>query len=249
MGSSTTTPPRSRLELEILPQPDDITCGPTALHSVYRYYGDPIEIEQVVAEVPMLEDGGTLAVMLGCHALRRGFAATIFTYNLQMFDPTWFDGEVDLAERLTRQRDAKNDAKLRTATDAYLEFLRRGGQIRFEELTGKLLRRHLARGRPILTGLSATYLYGKAREVGATNEPDDIRGEPVGHFVVLSGYDKHGGTVHVADPYPTNPLAGGRYYHIGIDRVIAAILLGVLTYDANLLLVRPPRPLAGSVET
>ncbi|MBX7078055.1 MAG: C39 family peptidase [Nannocystaceae bacterium] len=248
MGSSTTTPPRSRLELEIQPQPDDITCGPTALHSVYRYYGDPIEIEQVVAEVPMLEDGGTLAVMLGCHALRRGFAATIFTYNLQMFDPTWFEGDVDLAERLTLQREAKNDSKLRTATDAYLEFLRRGGQIRFEELTGKLLRRYLARGRPILTGLSATYLYHKAREIGATNEPDDVRGEPVGHFVVLSGYDKHGGTVHVADPYATNP-AGARYYHINIDRVIAAILLGVLTYDANLLLVRPPRPLAGSVET
>jgi hypothetical protein len=250
MGNAPTTPPRSRIELEILPQPDDITCGPTALHAVYRYYGDGVTIDEVVREVPMLEDGGTLAVMLGCHALARGFAATIFSYNLQMFDPTWFEEgeEVDLAQKLRAQADAKHDVKLQTATLAYLEFLRLGGHIRFQELSGGLLRRYLARGRPILTGLSATYLYMKAREIGATNEPDDVRGGPVGHFVVLSGYDKTRGTVTVADPYRTNPLSDGHYYQIAIDRVLAAILLGVLTYDANLLLVRPPKPLAGSVE-
>lgn len=252
MRDAPTTPPRSRIELEILPQPDDITCGPTALHAVYRYYGDDAPIDEVIREVPQLEDGGTLAVMLGCHALARGFAATIFTYNLQMFDPSWFNREdddaFDLAARLRAQADAKHDPKLQTATLAYLEFLRLGGQVRFQELTGGLLRRYLARGRPILTGLSATYLYQKAREIGATNEPDDVRGEPVGHFVVLSGYDKHNGTVTVADPYRTNPISDGHYYHVAIERVIAAILLGVLTYDANLLLVRPPAPLAGSVE-
>jgi hypothetical protein len=251
MGNAPTTPPRSRIELEILSQPDDTTCGPTALHAVYRYYGDDVAIDEVIREVPMLEDGGTLAVMLGCHALARGFAATVFTYNLQMFDPTWFQNDVDnaaLAQRLRAQADAKQDVKLQTATLAYLEFLRLGGQVRFQDLTGGMLRRFLARGRPILTGLSATYLYQKAREIGATNEADDVRGEPVGHFVVLSGYDKHNGTVTVADPYHSNPLSEGHYYQIAIDRVIASILLGVLTYDANLLLVRPPAPLAGSVE-
>ncbi|MBK8239311.1 MAG: hypothetical protein IPK74_27630 [Deltaproteobacteria bacterium] len=248
MPASHTTPPQSRLEFEILPQPDDITCGPTALHAVYRYYGDPIEIERVVAEVPMLADGGTLAVMLGCHALRRGFDATIFSYNLQVFDPTWFADGVDLADKLTRQREAKHDPKLHAATDAYLEFLRRGGEVRMQELNGRMLRRYLSRGRPILTGLSATYLYGKAREIGATNEPDDVRGDPVGHFVVLSGYDKASGTIEIADPYATNPLSDGHYYQTSVDRVISAILLGVLTYDANLLLVRPPKPLAGSME-
>lgn len=249
MSTSSTTPPRSRLALEMLPQPDDTTCGPTALHAVYRYYGDPVGIGDVIAEVPMLADGGTLAVMLGCHALSRGFAATLFTYNLQMFDPTWFAPDVDLADRLRRQADAKPIPKLQAASAAYLEYLRLGGVIRFEELSGGLLRRFLARGRPILTGLSATYLYAKSREVGATNETDDVRGEPVGHFVVLSGYDKHGGTISVADPYKTNPHADSHYYQIGIDRVLGAILLGVLTYDGNLLVVRPPRPLAGSMET
>ena len=37
----------------------------------------------------------TLAVLLGCHALRRGYEATIYTFNLQVFDPTWFEEPTD----------------------------------------------------------------------------------------------------------------------------------------------------------
>jgi len=42
-----------------------------------------------------------------------------------------------------------------------------------------LLRRFLNRGTPVITGLSATYLYRAPREVAETNVDDDIRGEPV----------------------------------------------------------------------
>lgn len=41
-------------------------------------------------ETPELEDGGTLAVLLGTQAIRRGYHAKIFTYNLRVFDPSWF---------------------------------------------------------------------------------------------------------------------------------------------------------------
>jgi hypothetical protein len=232
-------PRRQRLRLEIQEQPDDTTCGPTALHSVYRYHGDPIRIEQVIAEVPRLGNGGTLAVMLGCHARRRGYDATIYTYNLLMFDPTWFRPRVDLSERLTKQARAKQGTRLEAATQAYLEFLKLGGRIRFEELTPRLMQRILASGLPILTGLSATYLYRAPREVDATNEADDTAGQPVGHFVVLSGYDAAKGTVIVSDPYGSNPLSRTRHYHMSVPRVIGAIFLGALTYDANLLVLRP----------
>ena len=91
-------------EFEILAQPDDTTCGPTCLHGVYRFYGDPIELAQVIHEVVPLESGGTLAVQLACHALRRGYRATLYTYNLALFDPTWFaTPERDIAERLRPQ--------------------------------------------------------------------------------------------------------------------------------------------------
>lgn len=230
----------SRLKLDILPQPDDAACGPTALHAVYRYYGDDVPLAEVIREVVPLETGGTLAVHLACHALRRGYAAKIYTYNLALFDPTWFEPPgVDLAERLRLQAEAKNDAKLRLATEAYLEFLQLGGELRFHELSPNLVRRYLKKDVPILSGLSATYLYNCAREVGALKlQYDDIRGVPTGHFVVLCGYDPETREVLIADPLQDNPRFGSHYYEVDIQRVLGAVLLGVLTYDANFLVLR-----------
>jgi hypothetical protein len=199
-------------------------------------------LEQVVDECSQLEEGGTLAVLLGCHALRHGFKATIYTYNLQVFDPTWFlPGAASLAVKLQAQRAAKDCPKLRTATKAYLDFLERGGTIRMEDLTTALIRKYLKRGVPILTGLSATYLYRDPREVGPTGDQDDVRGSPVGHFVVLLGYDPKTRGVMVADPLMPNPLAAKQKYVVGVERVIGAILLGILTYDANLLIIELSR--------
>jgi len=119
--------------------------------------------------------GGTFAVFLACDALRKGYSATIYTYNITVFDPTWFAGEVDLAERLARQREIKaNDARLVHATNGYLEFLRLGGGLRFVDLTVELIHGMLRRRLPIITGLSSTYLYRSAREHAAQNLADDL---------------------------------------------------------------------------
>jgi len=231
----------TRLKFDILPQPDDTTCGPTCLHAVYRYHNREFPLEQVIAETAKLEEGGTLAVLLACHALRQGFDATIYTYNLQVFDPTWFFPDAPpLTERLAAQMAVKESPKLRMASQAYLQFLSLGGRMRMEDLTASLIRKYLSRGIPILTGLSATYLYREAREYGGPKSiPDDIRGVPAGHFVVLCGYDKETREVLVADPLMPNPLATDHLYVLPIDRVICSVLLGILTYDANLLILEP----------
>lgn len=233
-------PQRTQLDLLIHAQPDDSTCGPTCLHAVYRYWQDPIELARVVAETAMLPGGGTLAVHLACHALERGYQATIWTYNLLVFDPTWFgDADVDLRDRLQRQLAFKGGERLAEITRGYLRFLELGGRIRFDPLRTGLIRKFLEAGIPVITGLSATYLYGTAREWGPQDDYDDIRGAPSGHFVVLSGYDKKSRMVEVTDPLLDNPMAEGHHYDVGIERVIGAIMLGVLTHDANLLTLTP----------
>lgn len=230
----------NELNVEILAQPDETTCGPTCLDAIYRYYGDPVPLPTIIDEVPQLETGGTLAVLLACHALGRGYKATIYTYNLRIFDPTWFGrARVDLDAKLREQARHKPSAKLQFATDSYLRFLDLGGLIRFEELNSGLLRRFLRRGIPILTGLSATYLYRCPRELDDAIHADDVRGEPSGHFVVLCGYDRLRRVVRVADPYPEQTLGESNKYCVGMDRLIGAILLGIMTYDANLLIIEP----------
>lgn len=228
------------LPLRMEAQPDDRSCGPTCLQAVYRYFGREEPLESLIEGIPQLETGGTLAVQLGCHALRNGFGATIHTYNLQLFDPTWFlDPGTDLRERLALQAEVKpDDGRLKQATTQYLEFLELGGGVEHGVLEPALIHSMLSRALPILTGLSATYLYGTAREVPEQDRPDDVRGVPTGHFVVLCGHDPGSGLVTVADPWP-DPEVPDQLHERPLLRVIAAILLGVLTYDANLLVIQP----------
>ena len=226
--------PRPRIEA----QPDTTTCGPTCLHALYRHFGDEVDLEKVIDTIHRLDHGGTLDVFLANHALARGYSAEIWTYNLQVFDPSWFVGRVDLAAKLSAQAEAKSDRRLRIATRGYLEFLRLGGRIRFVDLSRALIRRLLKDGHPVLTGLSATYLYRSMREWGPDDVDDDIRGLPVGHFVLLTGYHRKQRRIEIADPMGENPH-GSQSYRVHIDRVIGAILLGAMTYDANLVVLRP----------
>ena len=233
---------KDKLYLEILPQPNDTSCGPTSLHSVYRYFEDPISLTQVINEVPQLENGGTLGVMLGLHALNRGYSVTIYTYNLQIFDPSWFpikDKSI-VIKKLLSQLEVKNSRKMKVATDAYIQFLEKGGDICFQPLSPKLIKKILSHDVPILTGLSSTFLYGTSREVGNfKTEYDDIAGTPTGHFVVIADYNHAEQKVLIADPLSPNPMNDEeQFYHIDFFSLINAILLGVITYDANLLLIR-----------
>lgn len=221
-------------------QPDDVTCGPACLHGIYRHYGDNVPLSSVIADIHTLDKGGTLDVFLANHALKRGYDVTLYTYNVDLFDPTWFGlSNERIRERLLAQAKQKPWRRLQTATRGYEEFLRLGGKLELRDLEPALLRKFLKKGVPVITGLSATYLYRAVRDIPETNEDDDIRGEPVGHFVVLTGYRRLKREVLIADPLQTNPLVGSRYYAVNVQRLINAILLGIMTYDANLLVIEP----------
>jgi hypothetical protein len=222
------------LRLQILPQPDDETCGATCLQAMYNYYGETIPLDTIISEIPTWETGGTIAVLLGSHALHKGYKATIYTYNLHVFDPTWFYEGVDIRAKLKLQLQHKFEPKIQWASQAYLRFLDLGGELRFDELDSQLLKKYLDNNIPILTGLNATYLYGCARELN--NEYDDIRGSSMGHFVILSHYDHQKQRIHIADPLNSNPFEN-QLYDVSVDRVINSIMLGILTYDANLLVI------------
>ncbi len=249
--------PPGVLPVQILPQPDDETCGPTCLHAVYRYWGEDVALKDVIASARSLnvaEAGrGTIAVMLGIDALTRGYRATLYTFNLHVFDPSWFDGHGSaprerLAERIAAQAAAKRgrDERFDAASASYEEFLARGGSIRFRDLTGRMIARFIRDGRPVLTGLSATYLYRCPREYGPNDDYDDIRGEAVGHFVVLHGYENR--RVTVADPLAGNPGFASQGYTVSMTRLVPAIMLGVLTHDANLLVIEPASRRAAGTE-
>jgi len=224
--------------VEVSAQPTDTSCGPTCLHAVYRFFGDELPLSELVQQVPAVEGGGTLMVCLANHALRRGYKATLYTYNLRVFDPTWFPASTTILKRKLTAEARGRSGKRQEAIRAYLDFVKLGGEVLFEDLTPEMISRLLSRGVPVLTGLSATFLYRTSRENPRTNRPHDVTGEPVGHFVVLAGCNVRKKTVRVADP-SNEAASAGHHYDVPVHRLVNAILLGVLTYDGNLLVLQP----------
>lgn len=228
-----------RLNLSIKNQPSYTSCGPTSLHSVYSFYNDDISLEQLVEDIDQFaEGGGTLGVVLGIHALARSYDVSIISYNMNIFDPSWFgETESNIKEKLQESFSKNSQGPKRAyAIDQYIRFLEAGGKLHFADLTTDLLQEILDKDVPILTGLSSTWLYRDQRENPKTNQYDPIDGEPAGHFVVIDGYDL-GGEFSICDPYQQNPINNKNHYLIDGSRLINAILLGVHTYDGNLLLI------------
>lgn len=234
------------IELIMSSQPDDESCGPTSLYAIYKYYGLNVSHQTVIDEVERSMSGGTLSPLLGLHALTQGFKTNIYIHNLHLFDPSWFEnGRVDsdfLYKKLKQQMRYKRKLAIQQESKAYLKYLKAGGTVSFKTLDAALLQGYFLKNIPILTGLSATYLYDSPRECYTTDRKvffDDIRGDPCGHFVVLCGFDTHNGLMVVADPHRENPISKNNYYKVSSQRLINAIMLGVTTYDASILIIEP----------
>ena len=231
------------LNIEINAQPNDETCGSTCLHAVYRHYGYDISLEEVIKTVKCSISGGTLAPYLGVHALERGFTASILVNNMDIFDPSWFEhseASVNLSAKLEEQLKYKPNEGISQSSLAYQDFLQAGGIIKFKFLNVELLMEYFSYHLPIITGLSATYLYNLSREYFENGKSilDDIKGRPCGHFVIITGYDPVHRQIVVADPFQGNRMSGNCYYRVSAHRLINAILMGMITYDANLLIIQ-----------
>lgn len=232
------------LEVERYLQPDETTCGPTCLRKVFSFFGLTDTLEDILDALERNEDGGTLAVYLGMVALERGLQARIYSYDLRIFDPTWYAmPAAGLKARILERYPYLKDEKRRRAAAAYVKFLDMGGELAFAELRHTLIKEIIDRGHPVLAGLSATYLYRQPRErwdaQTGKHVDDDIAGEPTGHFVVISGYANWGRRVTIVDPFEHAPADEAGLIQVETDRLINAILLGDVTYDAVLLEVWP----------
>ena len=232
------------INIKINTQPDDETCGPTCLHAIYKHYGYDISLKEVVKTVKRSASGGTLAPYLGLHALERGFTASVLINNMDIFDPSWFEhseASVNLSVKLAEQLKYKDDEGIKQSSLAYQDFLAAGGIIKFKFLSVELLKEYFSYNLPLITGLSATYLYNSPREIyeDGIAKFDDIRGTPCGHFVIIAGFDETHNQIVVVDPHRENPLSRNNYYNVSSHRLINAILMGMITYDANLLIIQP----------
>jgi hypothetical protein len=243
----------SLLDVARLVQPDDISCGPTCLAQVMRFHSDLLaDPTDLGARLTRNPDGGTLAVHIGQLALDLGWHARLYPLGMRVFDPTWWSlSPTELAGKLSARAAGLPEGDAREDVEHWLRFVQCGGELCFAEPDPTLLMGILDRNRPVICGLSATWLYREARTNPFTNALDDVLGWPTGHFVTIVGYADSGARFHVVDPSPdadrvfddTPELycsSGRGRYLLPADRLIHSILLGDATRDAVLLEVWKP---------
>ena len=228
------------LPITIRRQPDYTTCGPTSLHAVYRYFGDTITLEQVIDEVRKLEGGGTMRLHLAVHALRRGYQAETWICNVAWFDPTWFQQKTDVIAKLKARMAAKECSAPSDGTTRHRRSRSTSGssgKLRWGDLTPRLIGAR-SEARPADPHRHERHipLSVHARD-GAG--PDDVAGDPFGHFVVVCGYHSSESSVSIADPLMDNPLHGAQYYRASVHRLIGSIFLGTGSNDSNFLVIKP----------
>jgi hypothetical protein len=218
-------------------QPDDDTCGATALHAVYRHFGDDMSLERTIREVHHLADGGTLEVLLGIHALRRGYQVKLHSYNLQRVRPLVggpSPGRNAPGSCWPNRASRKARSCRPPAWPIAIPQGRRRGALRrpLPCPPARLLRPGPAGAHGPQRHLPLPQQTRVRRVSKGESIYDDLRGKPMGHFVVLCGMERK--MVLVADPYQDNPVQPDLYYHVPVGRLINAIMLGIVTYDANI---------------
>jgi len=130
-----------------------------------------------------------------------------------------------------------DDPRHGPALEAAERYLELGGNLLWGDLSPAVISRALTAGNPLLTGTNGTYLYQCSRET--EKGPDDVLGDPFGHFIVLCGCRDEDETVAIADPLMDNPLHGTKSYRATVHRLLGALFLGVGSDDGNLLRIVP----------
>lgn len=208
-------------------------CGPTALTQLFHYFDIDQSVEETIEQTSMIPGLGTYDGNLGCTAIKKGFKVTITPQNLNVFDPTWFSlNREALLSKLRARAEIIEDKYLVASTNGFIDFLELGGELEFKHYSEDLLFEKLALG-PFIVGLCSTYLYGEMRDKGGVK--DDVKGERLGHFVVVDGYNSETDEFTIKDPWHSIPFSPNGEYMLKGDKLITSMLLGEATYDATIV--------------
>jgi hypothetical protein len=169
-------------------------------------------------------------------AIEQGLEVIVYTRSAGIFDPTWFNFSSECLLSKLKEEHAYFEKEeyvglpsFKEDIDAAIRFLEAGGIIDFTPISKRLIRDLLREKKPLIAGVSYTLLVNAPRERYFPEEscwkPDDIKGHPYGHVVVISGYRRD--SFQIIDPWPQ---AKEEYYVKG-DVLIDAILRN----DSNLL--------------
>lgn len=195
-------------------QPTNHACGPTAAVILLSHFGIDVDPLEAVKKIPIGRDEhgeelGTVPQQVATWCMSLGFAVDMHSADFQILDLSWSDLSVDeLLERLEAVKDHRNVPSLgkkvsRLYVEAYIDFVKGGGQLQIHPyMTTKLFDELLLTG-PFWVNVSYGVMYneGRTRSIGLRKSvSDDGEGSIPIHTVVVYGKNEDGNYL-VVDPW------------------------------------------------
>jgi hypothetical protein len=232
-------------------KPDE--CLPACLAAVFDFYKIKITEDEIIETIS--KDSFKLYdwdFQAGKLAIRKGLKAEIYSNVPQLFDPSWLDiSQEKLIEKMEksleffalRSKNFENDPDLmsfmcpnkivaqRLVRDAEtsLDFLNAGGIINFNSISEALIEKTLKAKIPLIVSHNPTLLHRIQRCYNF--QPDDIKGNSWGHYIIISGYTKS--EFVISDPAGMS-YRGSFVYKINKDLLLESIL----RYNGQLLAIK-----------
>lgn len=211
------------------------------------HYGMDVTATAILAELPGLttDDGaewGTVAPELAAFCMKKGFHATVHTFDCRIVDLSWADFPPE--KMLARLREVKSTRLIPTlgknVTDlfvqGYIDLLEAGGELRIRPyVTSALLDELLTTG-PFMTTVCMGAFYGKGRARRGDDGKgilDDVRGSIGTHFVIVRGRDEAGRYL-IADPGKADGL-----YAVEREHLLGSIMAAQRDCENVLFLIDP----------
>lgn len=242
----------SKLNIKIKEQKSD-ECLPACLAAVFEYYKIKVLEEEIIEKIS--KDSFKLYdwdFQAGKLAIEKSLKAEIYSNVPQLFDPSWHSiSQKELIEKMkksleffeSRSKNFEKDPNLmsfmcpnkevakRLVRDAETssEFLKAGGVINFSPISKELIDKIIKANIPVIASHSPTLLHRIKRSYNF--QPDDIKGNTWGHFIIISGYTKN--EFIIDDP-------AGIFYEGSLEYKINKDLLleSILRFNGQLLIIK-----------
>ncbi len=223
-------------------------CVQASAAQILAFYGIRKTIEEIKNEVPPLrsKDGeliGTLWAHIALYFLELGFNVTFHTTDVVIFDRRWKNlSNKELLKKLEqRQPHLTHGFYGREILDAYFDgytrFIKKGGIVQLPIVTSDYLYGLLKKG-PILASVDYQFLndVSKWSYMAETDRwvEDDIKGIPLTHAIIISGY--RDGVYTIVDP----DFRYGGVRTIPADHLLGAFYLAQFSFDNMLITLSPP---------
>ena len=195
-------------------QPNNSSCGYTALAILLSYYGKNLTPEDLLRNIPqpVFKDGspaGSITAQLVSWCQQSGFKTKMYTSDLFVMDLSYRDKTAEQIRDRLKEIHGKRDIPLlgeywaKVYEEAYIKMIDGGADIEVVPFIKQSLLYELLANGPVFANICSTSLRGGGRTVSTDDRKahqDDLKGNINTHSLVIYGNDEEGNFL-VADPW------------------------------------------------